>query len=193
MAQLKSTVVQGSLSVTDTIYMNGKNIIDLIYPVGSIYISVNSANPGTIFPGTTWIAFAEGETIIGVDSSDSDFKPVGKEGGNKTATLVTANLPSHNHTIPSMSGSTTSGGEHNHTGYYRTERVGSGDHTAGYLIGANGSPTNGPTQDNITSSTGTHTHNVTIPADYSTGNTGSATSFSLMNPYVTAYIWKRTA
>ena len=32
--------------------INGKSILDLIYPVGSIYMSVNSTNPGEIFDGT---------------------------------------------------------------------------------------------------------------------------------------------
>ena len=28
------------------------DIVDLVYPVGSIYMSVNSANPATLFGGT---------------------------------------------------------------------------------------------------------------------------------------------
>lgn len=32
--------------------INGKSILDLIYPVGSIYMSANSTNPGEMFDGT---------------------------------------------------------------------------------------------------------------------------------------------
>lgn len=56
--------------------------VDMIYPIGSIYASVSSVNPGTIFGGT-WVRFAAGRTLVGVDSSDSDFNTVEKTGGSK--------------------------------------------------------------------------------------------------------------
>lgn len=51
MAQLKSTVVQGSLSVTDKVYIEGKALIDLVYPQDSIYITLNDTNPAVLFGG----------------------------------------------------------------------------------------------------------------------------------------------
>ncbi len=43
--------------------INGKSILDLIYPVGSIYMSVNSTNPGEIFDGT-WTSYGQEKVPI---------------------------------------------------------------------------------------------------------------------------------
>lgn len=59
-----------------------------IYPVGSIYMSVNNTDPGTLFGGT-WEAWGTGRVPVGVDSGDSDFSASEKTGGEKTNT--------HNH------------------------------------------------------------------------------------------------
>ena len=53
-----------------------------IYPVGSIYMSVNNTNPGTLFGGT-WEAWGTGRVPVGVDSDDSDFDTTEKTGGKK--------------------------------------------------------------------------------------------------------------
>ncbi len=63
---------------------------DLIYPVGSIYFSVNNINPSTYFGGT-WVSWSSGRVPIGVDSNDKDFSDVEKIGGNKSATLTIEN------------------------------------------------------------------------------------------------------
>lgn len=71
-------------------------IFNAVYPVGTIYTSVSNANPGTIFGGT-WEAFGSGKTLVGVDTSDTDFNLVQKTGGEKTHTLTIAEMPRHNH------------------------------------------------------------------------------------------------
>ena len=62
---------------------NNSNIdFDMIYPVGSIYFSVNNVNPGTLFGGT-WESIAKGRTLVGVDTAQTEFNAVKKEGGSK--------------------------------------------------------------------------------------------------------------
>ena len=47
----------------------------------------------------TWTAFGTGRTIVGVDSSDTDFDAVRETGGSKTHTLTIAELPAHTHQL----------------------------------------------------------------------------------------------
>ena len=87
------------------------------FPVGAIYMSTTSANPSTFWTGTTWQAFATGKTIIGIDTSDTDFNSVNKVGGSKEVVLTIPNLPTHNHTVGDNSHSHTANevGDHSHT------------------------------------------------------------------------------
>lgn len=68
----------------------GKTIVDLIYPVGSIYMSVNSADPGTLIGGT-WERIKDRFLL-----SAGDTYAAGNTGGSAKATL-----PSHTHTLGS--------------------------------------------------------------------------------------------
>lgn len=83
------------------------NILDA-YPVGSIYISVNSTNPSQLFGGT-WEAFAVGRTLIGLNPNDTDFDTAEETGGSKTVTLTEGQLPAHSHIIPDVRSATTGG------------------------------------------------------------------------------------
>lgn len=87
------------------------------FPVGAIYMSTTSANPSTFWTGTTWQAFATGKTIVGIDTSDTDFNSVNKVGGSKEVVLTIPNLPTHNHTVGDNSHSHTANevGDHSHT------------------------------------------------------------------------------
>ena len=73
-----------------------KTVGKLMYPVGSIYLSVKNTNPSYFFGGT-WVAWGTGRVPVGVNASDNDFKTVEKTGGEKTHKLTTAEMPSHNH------------------------------------------------------------------------------------------------
>ena len=69
-------------NVNGTLKVNNTNIFDLIYPVGSIYISVNSTNPEVLFGGT-WEQI-QGRFLLGMSSS----YPMGSTGGSKDAVVV---------------------------------------------------------------------------------------------------------
>lgn len=56
------------------------------YPIGAVYISTVSTNPGNIFGGT-WSALATGKALVGVDPNDSDFT-AGVAGGSKTGAVT---------------------------------------------------------------------------------------------------------
>lgn len=77
---------------------------DQIYPVGSIYTSINATNPSTLFGGV-WEQIASGRTLVGVDTSQTEFNTVKKTGGEKTHRLTESEMPVHNHsgTVYSMS------------------------------------------------------------------------------------------
>lgn len=75
-----------------------KSFLDAVYPVGSIYMSVKSTNPGTLFGGT-WAAIAQGKCLVGVNTSDNNFKTPEKTGGEKNHTLTIGEMPSHGHLI----------------------------------------------------------------------------------------------
>lgn len=68
------------------------NVVDMIYPIGSIYLSVNNVNPSSIFGGS-WESFGTGKTLVGVDTSQTEFNTVEKTGGEKTHTLTKTELP----------------------------------------------------------------------------------------------------
>lgn len=97
-----ATTVTASGNINTTggeVQINGTDIFDKIYPVGSIYINAtNSTNPGTLLGFGTWIAFGAGRVPVGIDSSDTDFDVAEETGGAKTHTLTTNELPAHTHT-----------------------------------------------------------------------------------------------
>ena len=65
--------------------------VDLIYPVGSIYMSVNATNPKDLFGGT-WEQI-QGKFLLGMSSS----YPAGSQGGEATHTLTANEMPQHTH------------------------------------------------------------------------------------------------
>lgn len=97
-----ATTVTASGNINTTggeVQINGTNIFDKIYPVGSIYINAtNSTNPATLLGFGTWSSFGAGRVLVGIDSSDTDFDTSQETGGAKTHTLTTTELPSHTHT-----------------------------------------------------------------------------------------------
>ena len=72
------------------------DIIGTIYPVGSLYTSTLSTNPGTLLGVGTWVAFGEGRVMVGKAASGT-FGTAGATGGAETHTLTTSEMPSHTH------------------------------------------------------------------------------------------------
>lgn len=64
--------------------------------VGDVVIRADNTSPATLYGGT-WVNYAAGRVLVGLDASDSDFSTVGNTGGAKTHTLTTAEMPAHNH------------------------------------------------------------------------------------------------
>lgn len=75
-----------------------------LWPVGSVYISVVSTNPGTLLGFGTWTAFGAGRTLVGIDAGQTEFDTVEETGGAKTHTLTEAEIPAHTHTIGHVAG-----------------------------------------------------------------------------------------
>lgn len=68
------------------------NLIDKIYPIGSIYISVSEVNPNHTIGGQ-WQPFGQGKTLVGYNASEAEFNTIEKTGGAKTHTLTEPQLP----------------------------------------------------------------------------------------------------
>ena len=83
--------------------INGKTVFDMVYPVGSVYVSVNSTSPATLFGGT-WVQIKDKFLL-----SAGDTYKAGATGGEATHVLTVDEMPRHNHSIDNLnaSGSTT--------------------------------------------------------------------------------------
>lgn len=147
-----------------TPYIKKADLLNYLYPVGSIRVSTKSTNPGT-YLGGTWVQWGGGRVPVGVDTSQTEFNSVEKTGGSKTVTLTTAQIPSHTH-------SGSSGNTEGNTGFYNTLNA-----RNGYAVEMIHKPNGGA---NIGTSTETQP----------TGGGGSHTN---LQPYITCYLWKRTA
>lgn len=71
--------------------------LNMIYPVGSIYMSANNVSPQK-FLGGAWEPWGAGRVPVGVNIHDADFITVEKTGGEKTHTLTESEMPTHKHT-----------------------------------------------------------------------------------------------
>ena len=73
--------------------MTVNQFVDMIYPVGSIYMSANATSPETLFGGT-WESIG-GRFLLGADATYA----AGSMGGEATHTLTVSEMPAHNHTV----------------------------------------------------------------------------------------------
>ena len=155
-------------------HSSGSVTFDTVYPVGSIYMSVSSTSPDTLFGGT-WVRIKDtfllsaGDTYsAGATGGEAAHTLTGDESGQKALTI--------------------SGGEHIHSGKRRSV-FGSGS-TAGYVSGAatQSDASNAQVTISATSSSGavgTHSHSVNAA--------NASAAHNNMPPYLAVYVWKRTA
>ena len=72
------------------------DLLNMFYPVGSVYETMDSSFDPNKKWGGTWERI-KGRVLVGVDENDSDFNTAEKTGGEKTHTLVVSELPRHTH------------------------------------------------------------------------------------------------
>lgn len=130
-----------------------EQLLDMIYPVGSLYLTTSTAPPGGLFGGS-WQLWGKGRTIVGVDSFDTDFSAAEKTGGEKTHKLTIDEMPSHNHDLSVRN-----------EGLEGTAKT----YNPPFLYNKQ--------------------YTVTAYSD----KTGGDKPHNNMPPYITCYIWKRTA
>lgn len=146
-------------------------VLDNVYPVGSIYMNVNSTNPGTLFGGT-WEQI-QGRFLLGMSSS----YPAGSQGGEATHTLTVGEMPTHgNHLMQGGMYSELVDNQSNDSSYRdntlylpKTAFVSSNNFNRGWKDWNGGEM-------------------------YPAGTLkGGGQSHNNMPPYLSVYIWKRTA
>ena len=169
------------------VQINGKSLIDIIHPVGSIYLSMSDISPSILFGGT-WERIGVGRTLISAGGgTDPVVEPnnatdrgdytggvnwflAGTMGGETDHKLTTAQLPAHKHTvnndwdIGAMQPNQVS-----------RRQVGSGGTNRGYAFTTNSTSSNSA-----------------LGFNSGTDNTGSGNSHNIMQPYIAVYMWKRT-
>ena len=139
----------GATTASDAVSNFKTAIVNLVYPIGSILMSVKNTNPSN-YLGGTWVAWGSGRVPVGVNTSDSNFSTVEKTGGEKSHTLTSSEMPKHAH----------------YTGVY------TGNGSSSHFAATGG--------DSLYSNT-------------DTGQTGGSQSHNNLQPYITCYMWKRTA
>ena len=82
--------------IANTSTWSSAKIIDMIYPVGAIFMSTVNTNP-SVYLGGTWVSWGTGRVPVAVDPNDTAFNTVEKTGGEKTHTLTINEIPSHTH------------------------------------------------------------------------------------------------
>ena len=156
-----------------------------VYPIGSIYMSTVSTNPATLFGFGTWEAMPAGRVLLaqGKSSWGTTYN-AGSTGGEATHQLTVGELPSHNHTATI---STT-----NLTGWFTNNGNSDTANSDGTIFKASkrtgqGSSSGGAADGGKFTFNGAHAHTITI------NNSGSNQSHNNIQPYISVYMWKRTA
>lgn len=162
-----------------------------LYPVGSIYVNaVNNTNPGSLLGFGTWAAFGAGRVMVGFNASNALFDTAEETGGSADAIVVshthdgtTSSSGSHSHFIANTDNTSASTSPSLSSTNYLTRGGGGGGTSEAYqLQGSATAPTVG-----LTNSVSDHTHTFTTDSEGASGTNAN------YQPYITVYMWKRTA
>ena len=163
----------GQLEVYGDVYSKGKKLmtLDMVYPIGSIFMSMNHTTPeqvATALGGGTWESWGAGRVPVGVDTGQTEFKTVGKTGGEKTHKLTVDEMPNHYHDVV----------------------YGKNDATTGVTISCTGS---GNQVLNLNGWAWDKNSNAPYGNNVYSKKTGGGKAHNNLPPYITVYMWKRTA
>jgi len=162
--------------------------IDKAYPIGSIFMTTIATSPADQLGVGTWTRWGQGRVPVSLDEFQTEFDTVEETGGEKTHAISTGELPAHSHSMShTHSGSTASDGGHIHS-QDSTYSTSDGTSWTTYRTGSSSGAVDTP-------STGAHSHTFTTggPSTGSTGSAGSGNPANNLQPYITCYMWKRTA
>lgn len=129
-------------------------VLQAVYPVGSIYCSYGNTSPAVLFGFGQWTKI-EGRFLLGANATYS----LGSTGGAATVALTVAQLPAHSHGASSasagththtLSGTAASGGAHSHS----ASSASAGAHTHAITVNSGGAHTHSASS----ASAGSHTH-----------------------------------
>lgn len=170
-------------SVNGNNNLNTSAVCDLIYPVGSIYLSIGSTSPATLFGGS-WEKIKD-RFLLGA----GDIYSLGNTGGESQHTLLQSELPSHTHDV---SGNTLSNGAHTHqvrggANVSSSGKAGLESYASHYSSWRTISSSN--SNGNPALSAGEHTHSISLTSS----STGGGNAHNNMPLYIAVNIWKRTA
>lgn len=167
--------VTGSVNFDTSDSKNLSTTVDplIAYPIGSVYISVSTDSPATLFGGS-WDKIAS-DLVLSSALTDSDL---GTTDGSNTRTISTANLPTHSHHM--FNGNTPEGPNPDLT---------SGDDTVAYIRGlAAGGLTNSNFEYEMAKNTGSGRADLGRTSD-----TGNGTAFNVRQKSYYVNMWVRTA
>ena len=181
------------------------HVREALYPVGEILITHRTGNPSTWLNFGTWVAYAAGKVLLGLDTADITCDTIDETGGAKTHTIQSNNMLAHNHSIPGLSGTAATAGSHRHA--LRVDNgategtLASGLQRYNQDMGVSVTrslplefKTAGRSGTNLVDLAGDHTHTVSTDAS-TTGVSGllEPSPINHMNPFIVVAMWRRTA
>lgn len=178
------------------------SVLSKAYPVGAIYCSTVETNPHDLFGFGTWEYIEQGRVLL----SQGDKYSAGSTGGAETHTLTTQEMPKHNHDENTSeggghthTGTAQEAGEHTHKGYaYMTYTKGTGSFIGfpdGNKYGVR--PNVNYSYDIDVQASGAHNHTIAIDSagnhTHAINQEGGGQAHSIMQPYLSVYMWKRVS